>query len=170
MLRYILLMMFLIFAASVSAGLDVGDSALRTPITSGDEEIKFADFHGQSNLIVVRDLAGKPEVSAQLGQKTDAFEAKYDAITVHLQEEGEILIIDKSGYVRWKFPNAADSTQPVIEQLESELAKLKRDEPLPIGSPAPDFQLVDVETGIPFNLSKYKGKRHVLVTLLLQTY
>ncbi len=170
MLRYILLMMFLIFAASVSAGLDVGDSVLRTPITSGDGEIKFADFHGQSNLIIVGGVAEHSEFISQLEQQADAFDAKYDATTVHLQAEGGILIIDKSGYVRWKFPNAADSAQSVIEQLESELAKLKRDEPLPIGSPAPDFQLVDVETGIPFNLSKYRGKRHVLVTLLLQTY
>ena len=170
MLRYSFIVLLLVLVGSMSEGLEVGDSVLRTPITSGDKEIKFADFHGKSNLIVMRGLAGKPEVSVQLEQKVDAFEAKYDATAVHLQEEGEILIVDKSGYVRWKFSNAADSAQPVIEQLESELAKLKRDEPLPIGSPAPDFQLVDVETGLPFNLSKYKGKKRVLVTLLLQTY
>ena len=170
MLRYSFIVLLLVLVGAMSEGLEVGDSVLRTPITSGDEEIEFADFHGQSNLIIVGDVAEHSEFISQLEQRADAFEAKYDATTVHLQGEGGILIIDKSGYVRWKFPNAADSTQPVIEQLESELAKLKRDEPLPIGSPAPDFQLVDVETGLPFNLSKYKGKRHVLVTLLLQTY
>ena len=179
MLRYILLMMFLIFATSVSAGLDVGDSALRTTFMSGDKEIKFADFHGKSNLIVVSDALKYAEFNSQLEKKADAFETRYDAAVLRLQvalnpdlvgEESAILIIDKSGYVRWKFPDAAGLAQSAIGELETELVKLKRDEPLPIGSPAPDFQLVDVETGIPFNLSKYKGKRYVLVTLLLQTY
>ena len=38
------------------------------------------------------------------------------------------LIIDKSGYVRWKFPTDADGlAQPTIgEAIESELEKLKR--------------------------------------------
>ena len=170
MLRYIFAVMFFILAVSISEGLEVGDSALRIPITSGDAEIKFTDFHGKSNLIVVSKVVGDAEFGSQLEQKADAFEAKYDAMVLRLQEAGEILIIDKSGYVRWKFPNASDSAQITIEQLESELAKLKRDSPLPIGSPAPGFLLVDAESGLPFSLSKYKEKKHVLVTLLLQTY
>ena len=179
MLRYVFVVMLFVFTVSNSHGLEVGDSTLRTPITSGDKEIKFADFHGKSNLIVVGDVAGHPEFSSQLEQKTGAIEAKYDVTVLRLQvalnpdpigEKGEILIIDKSGYVRWKFPGANDSAQPTIKQLESELAKLKRDSPLSIGSPAPDFQLVDVESGILFSLSDYKGKKHVLLTLLLQTY
>ena len=163
-------MMFFVLTASISHGLKVGDSALETTFTSGDAEIQFADFHGKSNLVVVRNLAGIPEFSSQVEQKAGVLEDKYDSTVLRLEGEGETLIIDKSGYVRWKFPNDADSAQPLIEQLESELAKLKRDKPLPIGSPAPDFQLVDVETGLLFNLSKYEGKKHVLATLLLQTY
>jgi len=158
--------MVLIFTASISKGVEVGDSVLRTPITFGEAEIKFADFHGKSNLIVVGDIAEHSEVIAQLERRV----AKYDATLLRLQGEGEILVIDKSGYVRWKFPHTPDSAQPTIEELESELTKLKRDEPLPIGSPAPEFRLVDVESGLLFSLSKYKGKKHVLATLLLQTY
>ena len=168
--RYVFAVIFFVFAASISQGLEVGDSALRTPITSGEVEIKFADFHGKSNLIVVSKAAGDAEFISQLEQKAGAFEEKYNATLLRLEEEGIILIIDKSGYVRWKFPNASDSAQITIEQLESELAKLKRDSPLPIGSPAPDFRLVDAENGLPFSLSKYKEKKHVLATLLLQTY
>ena len=137
---------------------------------SGNEEIKFTEYHGKSNLIVVSKAAGDAEFGSQLEQKADAFEAKYDAMVLRLQEEGEILIIDKSGYVRWKFANDAGLAESAIGELESELVKLKRDTPLLIGSPAPDFQLVDVESGLLFNLSKYKGKKHVLATLLLQTY
>ena len=170
MLRYVFVMMLFVFAASISQGLEVGDSALGTTITSGDKQIKFADFHGKSNLIVVRNGTKHPEFIAQLEQKAEAFETTYDVTIIRLQGKDETLIIDKAGYVRWKLPNAADSVQSTVEQLESELAKLKRDILLSIGSPAPDFRLVDVESGIPFSLSSYKGKKHVLVTLLLQTY
>ena len=166
MLRYMFAVMVFIFLPSISKALEVGDSVLRRPITFGEAEIKFADFHGKSNLIVVGDMAEHSEVIAQLERRA----VKYDATLLRLQGEGEILVIDKSGYVRWKFPHASDSAQPTIEELESELTKLKRDEPLPIGSPAPDFRLMDAESGLLFSLSNYKGKKHVLVTLLLQTY
>lgn len=166
MLRYVFAVMVLIFTASISKGVEVGDSVLRTPITFGEAEIKFADFHGKSNLIVIGDMTEHSEVIAQLERRA----VKYDATLLRLQGEGEILVIDKSGYVRWKFPNASDPAQITIKQLESELAKLKRDSPLPIGSSAPDFQLMDAESGLLFSLSKYKGKKHVLATLLLQTY
>lgn len=166
MLRYMFAVMVFIFLPSISKALEVGDSVLRTPITFGEAEIKFADFHGKSNLIVVGDMAEHSEVIAQLERRA----IKHDATLLRLQGEGEILVIDKSGYVRWKFPHASDSAQPAIEELESELTKLKRDELLPIGSPAPEFRLVDVESGLLFSLSKYKGKKHVLATLLLQTY
>ena len=170
MLRYIFVAMFFIFAPSISEGLEVGDSALETTFTSSDGEIKFADFHGKSNLIVVSDAAKYAEFNSQLEQQADAFKEKYDAMLLRLQDEGEIFIIDKSGYVRWKFSSDADSVQITIKQLESELAKLKREEPLPIDSPAPDFRLMDAESGLFFSLSKYRGKKRVLATLLLQTY
>ena len=170
MLRYVLAVMLLIFTASISIGLEIGDSLLRTSITFGEEEIKFADFHGKSNLIVVGDEMKNSEFISRLHQEAAAFEAKYDATLLRVLEEDAGLLIDKSGYVRWRFPNATDSAQPTIEQLETILAKLKRDEPLPIGSHAPDFGLVDVESGLLFKLSKYKGKKHILATLLLQTY
>ena len=169
MLRYSFVVMFSILAVSISEGLEVGDTALGTTVTSGDKQVKFADFHGKSNLIVVGDGANHPEFISQLEQKAEAFETAYDATILRLQVEDETLIIDKSGYVRWKFPDGADSV-PTVEKLESELAKLKRDDLLPIGSPAPDFRLMDAESGIPFNLSNYKAKKHVLVSLLLQTY
>ena len=170
MLRYVFAVMVFVFAASISEGLEIGDSALQTPIVSGDEEIKFTEYHGKSNLIVVSDAAKYAEFDFQLEQKADTFGTKYDATILRLQEESDILLIDKSGYVRWKFTNDAGLAESAIGELESELVKLKRDEPLPIGSPAPDFRLIDVESGLPFNLSKYKGKKHVLATLLLQTY
>ena len=170
MVRYIFAVIFFVFAASISEGLKVGDSALRTPIVSGNTEIKFTDYHGKSNLIVVEKTAENAEFISQLNQNVSVFAAKYDAALLRSQGEGEIFIIDKSGYVRWKFPNATDSAQPTIKQLEAELTKLKRHSPLPIGSPVPDFGLIDVETGLLFNLSKYKGQKHVLATLLLQTY
>ena len=166
MLRYMFALMVFIFLPSISKALEVGDSVLRRPITFGEAEIKFADFHGKSNLIVVGDMAEHSEVIAQLERRA----IKYDATLLRLQGGGEILVIDKSGYVRWKFPHASDSAQPTIEELESELTKLKRAEPLPIGSPAPDFRLMDAESSLLFSLSNYKGKKHVLVTLLLQTY
>ncbi|RKU13380.1 hypothetical protein C6502_03185 [Candidatus Poribacteria bacterium] len=170
MLRYIFAVILSVCAASISEGLEVGDSALETTFVSGDKEIKFADFHGKFNLIVVSDTMKYREFNTQLEQQADTFKAKYDATTLRLQEDSGILLIDKSGYLRWKFLSDAGLAQTAIAELESELVKLKRHNPLPIGSPAPDFGLIDVETGLLFNLSKYKGKKHALVTLLLQTY
>ncbi len=166
MLRYMFALMVFIFLPSISKALEVGDSVLRTPITFGEAEIKFADFHGKSNLIVVGGMAEHSEVIAQLERRA----VKYDATLLRLQGEGEILVIDKSGYVRWKFLADTGLAQSAIGELESELVKLRRDSPLPIGSPAPDFRLMDAESGFLFSLSNYKGKKHVLVTLLLQTY
>lgn len=170
MLRYIFAVILFVCAVSISESLEVGDSALRTPIVSGNTEIKFSDYHGKSNLIVVGKTAENAEFISHLNQNASVFAAKYDATLLRLPREDELFIIDKSGYVRWKFPNATDSAQRRVKQLEAELAKLKRNKPLPIGSPVPDFGLIDVETGLLFNLSKYRGKKHVLVTLLLQTY
>ena len=170
MLRNVLVVLLLGLAASISEGFEVGDSVLRTPITSGDEGIRFTDYHGKSNLIVVSDALKYAEFNSQLQRKADTFETKYNATILRLSIGSEIIVIDKSGYVRWKFSDDAGLAQSTIGKLETELAKLKRDEPLPIGSPAPDFRLIDAESGLLVSLSQFKGKKHVLATLLLQTY
>ena len=170
MLQYILAMIFFIAAATIAAGLEVGDSTLLTTVTSDDKEIKFADFHGRFNLIVVSSAIKYRKFNTQLEQQADTFKAKYDTKILRLTEDSEVILIDKSGYVRWKSNQPTDLAQPTIRKIESELAKLKRNEPLPIGSPAPDFRLIDVESGALFSLSKYKEKKHILATLLLQTY
>ena len=51
-----------ICSINLGEGLDVGDSALGTTFASGDKQIKFADFHGKSNLIVVGDAAKHPSI------------------------------------------------------------------------------------------------------------
>ena len=170
MLRNVFIVLLLGLAASISEAFEVGDSVLRTPITSGDEEIRFTDYHGKSNLIVASDVLKYAEFNSQLQQKADTFETQYDAAILRLSTGSEIIVIDKSGYVRWKFSDNTDLAQSAIGELETELAKLKRDEPLPIGSQAPDFRLIDAETGLLVSLSQFKAKKHVLATLLLQTY
>ncbi len=170
MRSFMVAVMFLVFTVSISQGLEVGNSALEKTFTAGDKQIEFADFHGKSNLIVAGDAAKHPEFISQLERKTEEFKTTYDATVVRVQEEIGLFVIDKSGYVRWEFLTDAGLAQSAIGELEAELAKLKREKLLPIGSPAPDFRLIDAEHGIPFRLSNYKEKKHVLVTLLLQTY
>jgi peroxiredoxin len=79
-------------------------------------------------------------------------------------------VIDKSGDIRWKFYSKIDADRPTMEQLESELAKLKRSIPLPVGALAPDFSLTEADGKTIFTLSEHAGKKNVLATLLLQTY
>jgi len=149
-----------------SSALEVGDIATDSTI-SKEAKIKLSDFHGKSNVIVAfykPDDASAKFVS-QLENQIEAFKAKYDAMIIRQEGEAATFIIDKSGYVRWK-----SAAPPTIEQLEIELAKLRRDKPLEIGSLAPDFNLTEADGKTTFKLSEHKGKKNVLVTLLLQTY
>jgi peroxiredoxin len=79
-------------------------------------------------------------------------------------------IIDKSRHIRWLSYSQSLEDRPDGEALESALSKLKRTVPLQVGSPAPDFSLTEADGETVFRLSDYRGKKNVLVTLLLQTY
>lgn len=158
---------FIDFIAIVHA-VEVGECVFDSELAS---EMKFAEnFHGKVNLIVAS--LADPDSKAVLQNRAEEFKGKYNTAIVW-QEASEnrekgVIIIDKSGYVRWKHTNKIMS--PTIETLKTELAKLKRNIPLPIGSPAPDFSLTEADGKTQFTLSDYKGKKNVLVSLLLQTY
>ena len=79
-------------------------------------------------------------------------------------------VVDKSGHIRWKFYSKTDADRPTMEQLDSELAKLRRSISLPVGALAPDFSPTEADGKTIFTLSKHAGKRNVLAMLLLQTY
>ncbi|MBI1927482.1 hypothetical protein HYR99_24980 [Candidatus Poribacteria bacterium] len=175
-------LLFLIYLTTTpfSWGLKVGDVPPDFVVSKGadGEEVKLSDFYGQSNVILnTVQTASSPdsEFASQLQSQAEAFKAKYDAVTITIKSESSevertLFIIDKSGHIRWKFDGKADADHPTVEQLESELGKLKRTTPLPLGSPAPDFSLTEADGKTIFTLSDYKGKKNVLVTLLLQTY
>ena len=175
-------LLFLIYltTTSFSWGLKVGDVPTDFVVSKGadGEEVKLSDFHGQSNVILnTVQTASSPdsEFASQLQSQAEAFKTKYDAVTITMNPESAevertIFIIDKSGHIRWKFDGKVDAAHPTMDQLESELAKLKRITPLPVGSPAPDFSLTEADGKTIFTLSDYKGKKNVVVTLLLQTY
>ena len=149
--------------ATFSWALKIGDDA--------PDWANLRDYHGKSNVVAAFYLPSDAGFASKLKSRTEAFSAKYDADIVTQQSDKDaIVIVDKSGHVRWVFDRADNTDRPTIEVIETELAKLKRTEPLPIGSPAPDFSLTEADGKTIFTLSDYNGKKHVLVTLLLQTY
>ena len=151
-------------APAVEVGKRVFDSELA-------REIAFAEkFHGKTNLILGINVDADAQVAVQ--KFAEEFKTKYNTELVWQQrsQSGEKgwVIIDKSGYARWKHTDT--NGHPTIETLKTVLAKLKRNRPLPLGSPAPDFSLTEADGKQVFTLSDYKGKKNVLVSLLLQTY
>ena len=124
-------------------------------------------YYGKVNLLVIYspELKESENITKQLSKKYDT------SIMWRLQPESNdigMVIVDKSGYVRWK--HLYETLDFKAQDLLSELGKLKRSTLLSIDSPAPDFRLTDTDGKTEYALSDYKGKKNVLVNLLLQTY
>ncbi len=164
----ILAAMLFVGVVVAAHSLEVGDRALRSELAI---DIDFAEHcHGKANVLVINYVP--PNSKLYTPEILEEFNVKYDTLVALRQvsdsQETGLFIIDKSGYVRWKHTDK--TAYPTDDDLRTELAKLKRNIPLPLGSSAPDFNLTEADGETAFKLSDYKGKKNVLVSLLLQTY
>lgn len=140
-----------------------------TRIYSSDlaNDIEYSEkYYGKVNILVVY----SPKLK-ETEDITKEFNKKYDtSIVWRVQPESTdfgMVIVDKSGYVRWK--QLYQTLDFKAQDLLSELGKLKRSTSLSIDSSVPDFRLTDTDGKTEYALSDYKGKKNVLVNLLLQT-
>ena len=164
------LILVMLFAGIVVAahGLEVGDRVFGSQLA---KDIKYtALFYGKVNLLLAH--YSDPDHSTINMKLVEECRIRYGTLLTWRQvpnpaEEG-LVIIDKSGYVRWK--GTSKDLVATDSGIREELAKLKRNIPLTIESSAPDFHLTEADGKTQFKLSDYKGEKNVLVSLLLQTY
>ncbi|MCG9127822.1 hypothetical protein JT359_09520 [Candidatus Poribacteria bacterium] len=161
LLVIILSMCFTTFSHAIKIGTRIFSTDLAN-------EIAYSEiYYGKVNLLVV--YSPKLKKTEDI---TKQFSKKYDtSIVWRLQPDSNeigMVIVDKSGYIRWK--HLYQTLDFKAQDLLSELGKLKRSTPLSIDSPIPDFRLTDTDGKTEYALSDYKGKKNVIVNILLQTY